>query len=108
MNTIYKVVTKAEDYPNGARINALKKGDCLYFVGNHNVKIGEKYKDHPAIVSRIDYKPKKWWHFWKKKEMIGYQIMWVGDEDEPSDDVNVRKHFENFMQSMQGEVTINI
>jgi hypothetical protein len=109
MDKIYKVITKAEDYPNGVRVCALKKGDCIYFVGNHDVKIGEKYKDHPAIVSRIDYKPKKWWQFWKKKEMIGYQVMWVGDEDEPSDDVNPRKHFENFMQKyMQGEVTIEL
>ena len=109
MNTIYKVVTKVEDYPNGVRVYALKQGDCIYFVGNHDVKIGEKYKDHPAIVSRIDYKPKKWWQFWKKKEMIGYQVMWVGDEDDPSDDVNVVKNINNFMQKyMQGEITIDI
>ena len=89
MDKIYKVITKAEDYPNGARVYALHKDDCIYFVGNHNVKVGDKYKDHPAIVSRIDYKPKKWWQFWKKKEMVGYQVMWIGDEDESSDDVNV-------------------
>lgn len=109
MNSIYKVVIKAEDYPNGARLYALKQGDCIYFKGNHDVKVGDKYKDHPAIVSRIDYKPKKWWQFWKKKEMIGYQVMWLEDEDEASDDVNPRKHFENFMQKyMQGEATIDI
>ena len=96
MNIIYKVVTKPEDYPNGARVFALKKGDCIWFKGNHDVKIGDKYKDHPAIVSQIDYKPKKWWQFWKKREMIGYQVMWVGDEDEPSDDVNVIKNINNF------------
>ena len=107
MNTIYKVTTKAEDYPNGVRVYALKKGDCIYIVGNHNVKMGEKYKNHPAIVSHIDYKPKKWWQFWKKKEMIGYQVMWVGDEDDPSDDVNVFKNINNFMQGyMQGDITI--
>ena len=83
MNKIYKAITKAEDYPNGARVCALHKGDCIYIVGNHDVKVGDKYKDQPAIVSRIDYKPKKWWQFWKKKEMAGYQIIWIGDEDEP-------------------------
>lgn len=97
MNTICKVVTKPEDYPNGVMVYALKKGDRIYFKGNCDVKIGEKYKDHPAIVSRIDYKPKKWWQFWKKAEIIGYQVTWIGDEDDPSDDVNVRKHIENFM-----------
>ena len=98
------MVSKAEDYPNGTRVYALKKGDCIFFKGNHDVKIGDKYKDHPAIVSRIDYKPKKWWQFWKKKEMIGYQVMWVGDEDEPSDDVNVVKNLNDFIQKyMNGE-----
>ena len=108
MNDIYKVVIKAEDYPNRARVCSLKKGDCMYFVGNHDVKINEQYKDHPAIISHIDYKPKKWWQFWKKKEMIGYRVTWVGDEDEPSDDVNVFKNINDFMQKYsQGEVTID-
>lgn len=106
MSEIYKVVIKPEEYPNGVMVYALKKGDCIYFVGNHDVKIGEKYKDHPAIVSQIVYKPKKWWQFLKKKEMIGYQVMWVEDEDEPSDDVNVITNLNDFMQKyMQGKVT---
>jgi hypothetical protein len=41
--------------------------------------------------------------------MIGYQVMWVGDEDEPSDHVNVIKTINNFMQKyMQGETTIEL
>ena len=80
MNNIYKIVTKAEDYPNYARVAQLQKGDGFYLVGNRNVKVGKKYENYPAIVSRIDYKPKKWWQFWKKKEMIGCQILWVGEE----------------------------
>lgn len=80
MNEIYKVVNKAEDYPNYARVVPLEKGDSFYLVGSRNVKAGDKYKDYPAIVSRIDYKPKKWWQFWKKKEMIGCLILWLGDE----------------------------
>ena len=93
MNEICKFVTKTEDYSNGARAYPMKKGDCIYIIGNHNVKVGDKYEDYPAIVSRIDYKPKKWWQFWKKKEMIGYQVMWIGSEKEPSDDVNLKKTF---------------
>ena len=105
MNKIYKVVTKTEDYSNDIRVHALEKGDCIYFVGSHNVKVGDKYKDHPAIVSRIYYKSKKWWQFWKKKEMVGYQVMWIGDEDKHSDDVNAIKNINSFMQ---GEVTIEL
>lgn len=79
MSTIYKVVTKPGYYP---RACALKKGDRIYLVGSRDVKVGDKYEDHPAIISHIDYKPKKWWQFWKKKEMIGCQVLWVGDESE--------------------------
>ena len=98
MDTIYKVEIKAEDYPNGVKVAPLRKGDTIYFIGNHNVKVGEKYKDYPAIVSRIDYKPKRWYEFWKKKEMIGYQVLWVEDEEIPSDDVDVFKNIRNFIQ----------
>ena len=63
----------------------------------NNVKVGDKYKDYPAVVSRIDYKSKKWWQFWKKKEIIGYQVMWVGDENEPSYDVKVIENINSFM-----------
>lgn len=80
MNEFYKVVNKAEDYPNCARVVKLQKGDGFYLGGSRNVKVGDKYEDYPAIVSRIDYKHKKWWQFWKKKEMIGCQILWLGDE----------------------------
>ena len=98
MYTIQKVEIKAEDYPNGVKVTPLKRGDIIYFVGSHNVKVGEKYKDHPAIVSRIDYKPKRWFEFWKKKEMIGYQVLWVEDEETPSDDVDVFKNIRNLIQ----------
>ena len=105
MNEICKFVTKIEGYSNGVRAYRVKKGDCIYFVGNYDVKVGDKYKDYPAVVSHIDYKSKKWWQFWKKKEMIGYQVMWIGNEDEPSDDVNVIKNINSFTQD---EVTIEL
>ena len=37
--------------------------------------------------------------------MIGYQVMWIGNEDEPSDDVNVIKNINSFTQD---EVTIEL
>lgn len=43
MNEIYKVVTKAEDYPNYARVVPLEKGDGFYLVGSRDVKVGDKY-----------------------------------------------------------------
>lgn len=81
MNDAYNVVTKVKYYHDGVvRAVKLNKGDVFYLVGSRNVKVGDKYEDYPAIVSRIDYKPKKWWQFWKKKEMIGCRILWLGNE----------------------------
>jgi hypothetical protein len=80
MNEIYKVVIKAEDYPNCARAVKLEKGDSFILAGSRNVKVGDKYENYPAIISHIYYKPKKWWQFWKKKEMLGCQILWLGED----------------------------
>lgn len=63
MDKVYNVITKTEDYSNDARVCALLEGDHVYFVDNHDVKVGDKYKDCPAVVSRIDYKSKKSWQF---------------------------------------------
>lgn len=40
-------------------------------------KLGDKYKDFNAIISGIDYEPKSWWQFWKKKKILGYRIMFL-------------------------------
>ena len=80
MGGIYKIVTEAEDYPNHVKRVPLSRGDCFYVVGSRDVKIGDKYENYPAIVFHIDYNHKRWWQFWKKKEMVGCQILWLGDE----------------------------
>ena len=40
-------------------------------------KLGDKYKDFNAIISGVDYEPKPWWKFWKKKKILGYRIMFL-------------------------------
>ena len=56
-------------------------GDIFYTTEvDNNVKVGEQYKNYPAIVCRIDYKPKQWYQFWKKKEIAGACILWTADE----------------------------
>lgn len=65
---------------NLSRAVKLERGDRIYLMGNHNVKVGCQYENYPAVISRIDYKLKKWWQFWKRREMIGCQILWLGDE----------------------------
>lgn len=76
---IYKVELKAEDYPNGVfRARKLTSGDELYVGDEENiVKVGDKFKDYPAVISEVYYEPKKWWQFWKRKKQVGYRVRWL-------------------------------
>lgn len=65
------------------RVCKLHKGDRIYarkFADECNLKIGSKiYGDDSGSlkVIKIDYAPKKWWQFWKKKQIIGYEMEYV-------------------------------
>ena len=75
-----KVVLKAEDYPKQARTIKLECGDEFYIsYKGVRFKAGQKYYEYPAIVKRVVYKPKPWYSFWKKKEIYGYFIQWIGE-----------------------------
>ena len=82
MSEIYKVVLKADQYPNEkVRMVPLVQGDMFYTTDiSPDIKVGDYYKDYPAQIARIDYKPKKWYQFWKKKEPLGASMIWLGDE----------------------------
>ena len=74
-----KIVMKAEDYLQEARVMKLERGDEFYISYKGILfKAGQKYYDYPAIVSRVVYKLKPWYLFWKKKEIYGYFIRWIG------------------------------
>lgn len=81
MRNIYKVVIKAEDYPySQPKVITLQKGDTVFISDKYEGKVGDKYKNYPAIVSHIYYTPRKWYQFWKKKEPFGIQVTWIEDE----------------------------
>lgn len=74
---VYKVIIKAEDYPNAIPIPQLfSKGDTLILQDATPVKIGDRHKKYPAKVTQIFYEPRKWWQFWKKKKQSGYMLQW--------------------------------
>lgn len=61
-------------------VSRLKKGDVIYISntdGDEVLKAGDKYKDYNAIVNEIFKEPKRWWQFWKKPKVLGYQIMFL-------------------------------
>lgn len=77
--TFYKVKIKAEDYPTGAiRVYKCTSGDELYIDDKENiVKVGDKFRDYPAVIAEVYYEPKKWWQFWKRKKQVGYRVRWL-------------------------------
>ena len=51
-----------------AHVSLLNRGDSFAVVkmlGDEDVKVGDQYKDFPAVITEIIYEPKKWWQFWK-------------------------------------------
>lgn len=93
MRDVYKVEISAKDCPitggsdltidtteivENARVALISSGDVLRIgYDGDTYKLGDKYKDFNAIISRIYYEPKPWWKFWKKKKIFGYEIMFL-------------------------------
>lgn len=59
----------------------LKHGDIFYTTDIYEgIRIGTQYKDYPAIIWKIFYKHKPWYLFWKKREIEGISVLWLGEE----------------------------
>lgn len=76
---VYKAELKAEDYPTSVvRARKCTSGDVFYIVDKENiVKVGDKFKDCPAVIVEVCYAPRKWWQFWKRKKQVGYFVRWL-------------------------------
>ncbi len=99
MRDVYKVEISAKDLPitdctdltidfnkpidtseiiGNARVALINSGDVIWMRYNgETYKLGDKYKDFNAIIFGVDYVPKPWWKFWKKKKILGYKIMFL-------------------------------
>lgn len=79
MGDFYKVFIDAAAYPHTPpRCVKIEKGDVIYISntdGDEVLKAGDKYKDYNAVVTEVIKEPKRWWQFWKKPKVYGYQIM---------------------------------
>jgi len=65
-----------------AHVSLLNRGDSFAVVktlDDENVKVGDQYKDYPAIITEIIYEPRKWWQFWAKPNCLGYVVEWYGE-----------------------------
>lgn len=61
---------------NKKRCVKLSKGDSVSVLHtDKSYSIGDQYDGFKnLIVTKILYKPKKWWQFWKRKHIIGYEV----------------------------------
>lgn len=80
MSEILKLVLPAASYPNDSiKAKPIEYGDT--FIVPHTetrFKIGERYRGfNNLVISKVYYKPKKWWQFWKRREPLCYQIRCV-------------------------------
>ena len=64
------------------RAYAVKYGDIFHTtdINPKDAKPGVQYKNYPAIVWKVFYKHKPWYKFWKKREIEGVSVLWLGDD----------------------------
>ena len=81
MGDFYKVFIDAAAYPHTPpRCIKTERGDVIYISntdGDEVLKAGDKYKNYNAVVNEVLKEPKRWWQFWKKPKVLGYQIMFL-------------------------------
>ena len=76
------IIMRLQTDMNGeARMCPLQRGDVFYMSASNPLQLGSQFMEYPAYVTKIYYKPRKWWMLWKKKEAIGYEVTWYGDDD---------------------------
>ena len=80
----YNLSTDIKDFAEQVYDSVYKRGykctsgDELYIYDEENiVKVGDKFRDYPAVIAEVHYKPKKWWQFWKRKKQVGYRVRWL-------------------------------
>lgn len=64
------------------RIYAIKCCDIFHTtdINPKDAKLGVQYKNYPAIVWKVFYKHRPWYKFWKKREIEGVSVLWLGDD----------------------------
>ena len=74
-----KVELKAKEFSDRVvRAFKLTRGDEFYLGDKDNiVKVGDKFRDYPAVISGVEYTTKRWWQFWKRRKQKGYFVRWL-------------------------------
>ena len=69
--TVYKVGKNGIEEDREAR-------DVKIYVGADGKAYKEKdaYGNSGGVVTKVIYSRRRWWEFWKKRSVIGYEVSW--------------------------------
>lgn len=79
---IIKMYSTASNFPQ-TRLRQMSYGDIIYYRPYDSIKykykVGQYFHAfyHEWLIIKIYYKPRKWWQFWKKREIIGLELMYT-------------------------------
>lgn len=70
---------------NTRRLHKLEYNDIIFFKETNPNKA--TYKPGMLFplwgrywkVYKVIYHPRKWWQFWKRRKVFGYQLMYIGE-----------------------------
>ena len=69
-------INSTTDKSGMARVRKLQSGDS--FIVSHKDKtyhVGERYDGYNNLyIQKVWYSPRKWWQFWKKRNILGYTV----------------------------------
>lgn len=83
LNNLKIMTCSAEEYPNSrAEIRPLAVGEkfTIPIQQDKVYKVGNYFQDNDRfMVTKVFHKPKKWWQFWKHRQIVGYEVTCVRD-----------------------------
>lgn len=87
-----KVAVCPSESQEAARIFLLHKGCSFFYFKGYNsfpylwkedgrkYRIGDYFQDNDRfMITKVFYEPKKWWQFWKCRQIVGYEVACIRD-----------------------------
>ena len=84
LNKLKIVTCKAEEFPTSkAKIRPLAVGEKFGYPSSASdkvYKVGDYFQDNDCfMVTKVFYMSKKWWQFWKRRQIAGYEVTCIRD-----------------------------
>lgn len=77
-DTVFRVLYNEGNAENSCTVSAreLKDGDSFIISYiDKTYQVGERYEGHDNLrVQKVWYSPRRWWQFWRKRDILGYTV----------------------------------